>query len=318
MKSFEDLYTDFQTQTKDSSTANLTYGKNQINQTQKIVLGGFRWPFLERTRDLTSTEDGATYELPADCRKVMSVKITVATGTYYDPKPIDDPIAWERLQSRYVGSSDVTQFYYVQDKQLLLWPAMATADLTITVRYRKLVKDLTAANYTTGTITTWTAGADAITGDSTVWTAAFVGRYIRITSDGFWYEIEGRTANTAITTVKPFLGTSIAAGTEAYTIGEMTVIPEAYQDLLLYRPVALYLMANAERDMVRADRYWMMYDGGCERGLSPRVGGTLKRMQNEYFGSEGIYFESSENLENNIQDHNWPPTSVTGETGWGT
>jgi len=256
--------------------------------------------------------DTATYELPADCRKVMTVKITVATGTYYDPKPIDDPIAWERLQSRYVGSSDVTQFYCVKDKQLLLWPAMATAGLTITVRYRKLIKDLVNDRYTTGTITTWANGDDDITGDSTVWTAAFVGRHIRITSDGFWYEIASRSANTAIKTTKLFLGTSIATGTEVYTIGEMPVIPEAYQDLLLYRPVALYLMANAERDMVRADRYWMMYDGGYERGLSSKVGGTLKRMQDEYFGSEGIYFENSEDLDSSIQDHNWPPTNVIG------
>lgn len=315
MKSYYNLYTDFTTQTKDTSTANTAYGKNQINQTQKIVLGGYRWSFLERTRNLTSTADGDTYELLADCRKVMTVKVVVSSSVDYDPKPIEDPIAWERLQSMNVGSSDVTQFYYVQDKQIITWPAIATAGLTIQVRYRKLVKDMTADDYTTGTITTWANGSDAITGSGTTWTSAFIGRHIRVTSDGFWYEIEGRTANTAITTVKPFLGTSITAGSEAYTIGDISVIPEAYQDLLLYRPLALYYMQNG-REATLADRYWMMYDGGFERGLAKSVGGTLKRMQDEYFGkTEGIYFESSEDIDNNIQDQNWPPTHVIGQ-GW--
>ena len=314
MKSFNNLYSEFGVMTKDTATANTTFGKAQINQTQKIVLGGFQWPFLERTRGLTSTANGDTYELPPDCRKVMSVKVTVSASVDYDPKPIDDPIAWEKLQSMNVSASDVTQFYYVLDKQIILWPAISTAGLTITVRYRKLIKDMTADDYTTGSVQAWTNGDDDITGVSTVWTEAMVGRYIRVTSDGLWYEIESRSSNTAIVTVKNFLGTSISSATEAYTIGEMPVIPEAYQDLLLYRPVALYLMANAERDMVRADRYWMMYDGGYERGLSPRVGGTLKRMQDEYFSkTEGMYFESSEDLGSKIIDHNWPPTNVIGQ-----
>src|SRR3990167_7992465 len=169
---------------------------------------------------------------------------------------------------------------------------------------------MTADDYTTGTITTWTNGDDDITGGSTVWTAAMVGRYIRITSDGIWYEIESRSANTAIVTVKNFLGTSIAAGSEAYTIGEMPEIPEGYEDLLLYRPLALYNMAP-QREGALADRYWMMYDGGFERGLSPNVGGMLKRLQNEYFSKEeGISFVGSEDLDSEIKDQNFPPTDV--------
>jgi hypothetical protein len=65
-----------------------------------------------------------------------------------------------------------------------------------------------------------------------------VGKWMRITSvssanggDGLWYEIAGVTDTTHLTLTRVYGGASIAAGSAAYTIGQMPLLPEAFHDL---------------------------------------------------------------------------------------
>ena len=53
----------------------------------------------------------------------------------------------------------------------------------------------TVSAYSTGTLSTSDA---TVTGSSTVWTAAFVGRYIRIGSNTFFHRITARASDTSI------------------------------------------------------------------------------------------------------------------------
>jgi len=71
----------------------------------------------------------------------------------------------------------------------------------------------TVAQYSTGTLST--SGA-TVTGVGTVWTSAFVGRYIRIGSNTFFHRITARASNTSIT-IEEGLPTDAAAGS-TYTI----------------------------------------------------------------------------------------------------
>jgi len=132
---------------------------------------------------------------------------------------------------------------------LNFYPALSSAGNTITVEYHKYPVDMTADDYTTGTITSITNGATTVTGSGTTWTDAMAGRFIRITSDGAWYEISSRTSDTVIELVKPYEGTTLAAATEAYIIGEVSDIPEGFQDTLWYRPVGIYHMMKEDVNM---------------------------------------------------------------------
>lgn len=130
-------------------------------------------------------------------------------------------------------------------------------------------------------------GGTIITGTTTVWTAPMVGRYIRITNtssanngDGFWYEIEAVYDNTHLALSKPYEGTDITAGTAAYTIGQMSPIPESYDIAPIYRATAIWWDSQGEDE--RADKYWNLYDGGQEKsGGSTLVGGILSQMLEE-------------------------------------
>lgn len=70
----------------------------------------------------------------------------------------------------------------------------------------------TVAPYSTGTASI-TNGSSSVTGTTTVWTAAMVGRKVRFGSDTAWYRIATRTSNTAITLENVYQGTTNTTAT---------------------------------------------------------------------------------------------------------
>lgn len=295
MKSFQEIYTELQDQTGDDSSAQLTIFKRHINDTQHLVLGNHSWKFLEFTANMTTVADTGRYEIPANVRKIQHV-VTLDSNSEVDQivDPVEDPDFWEHLQRRNSSSSDITQYFYVEGNDLLIWPNFSTAGLTIRARGRKSVVDMSLDDYNTGTITSVANGDTALVGSSTSWNGRKpVGeQWIRIdytTGDLRWYKVSSIDSDTAITLEKNYLGTSIAAATESYTLGEMPVIPEAYQNILFYRPMALYYMKL--ENMAMADHYWTMYDGGYELGRAKRPGGLVYQMIQEQLGAvDSKYF----------------------------
>lgn len=288
MKSFNTLHASIQRRTGDENSDKLTQIKEDINQTNQLVLGSYAFKFLEATTDITTTASNGRYELGNDVRKIISV-ITSPDGgtTIYTPEPVEDPTFWEYLQSLNRGDSDITQYYYQEGNDLLVWPDYATASDTITVRYRRKQGELSRDDYTTGTITSITNGAKALVGDSTSWLGRKpVGeQWIRIDytdGDYAWYRVATIGGDTSITLEKPYQGTTIAAATETYTLGEFSIIPGQFHDLLLARPLALYYDSMEQTTL--SARYWRMYDGGFEAGLSSDLGGLLKKLIEEDSG----------------------------------
>jgi len=179
---------------------------------------------------------------------------------------------------------------------------ISTSGNAITLRGRLNVRELSIADYTAGTIVSIAAQGTAIVGSGTTFTADMVGRYIQITpttaangGDGMWYEIGSYTSATQIGLVKPYEGTAISAGTATYTIGQVPVIPEAYQNAIEYRTTALFW--QNQNDLTRAKTYWMLYDGGNEAGYSRDYGGLISQMlSNEGETEEGSYIPPAGNM----------------------
>ena len=304
MKSFNEIYQELQDITGDDSPAQLTIFKRWINDTDKLVSAKAPFLCMETTATKTTVASQEGYQLPNTIQKIRSVKVTLSGGTIYRPRPVEDPRYWEYLQSLQAGDSDATRLFMKQGNQILLWPEPATTGSTITIRGRRRLRDLSLADYTTGTIVTATLADETIVGSGTSWATGSVGNWIRIdytTGDFQWYEISSITDTTNLELVKPYEGTSIAAGSETYTIGEFSYIPGEYHPLLFYRPLALYY-AGLEKS-VNATMYWRMYDGGKEAGLSDRTGGILKNMMTEELSrNEGVYVEPLQTEELSIED----------------
>jgi len=285
---------------------------SNINDSIRTIcnLQGGKLRFLEATKDMYTVANQEGYQIPNGFRKLIDLMIYSDDGvdsrsTIYSPEMVFDPTKWKRILQYRMGTQDVPYFTYVENQKYYIQPIPATTGNLIRLRGRLQTNDLTIPDYTTGTIVSVANGGTAVVGSGTTWTEDMVGRYIQITQttaanggDGFWYEIGGWTDATHVSLLKPYEGTDIVAGAAAYTIGQCSVIPAAYDVGIVYRSTALYW--DNQGDLERAKTWWLRYDGGMEAGYQKEYGGLMLQMlSNEGETEEGSYvppFASTTNL----------------------
>lgn len=217
------------------------------------MLGATDWPFLEKQFSISTVASQQSYDLPGDYDKAISVTLTVGT-TQYRPKEVTSQHDWEFVNSTTGITSDVPQFFYPLAGKIYFWPTpSSTTSNAITLTYKKQVRDLSVADYTTGSCVSITQGAKALVGTGTTWTPQMAGRFLRITysdtansGDGLWYEIAAAPTSTTITLSRPYIGTTIAAGTAAYAIAQVPPIPEKYQKTAVYYAAAQYWIKEGD------------------------------------------------------------------------
>lgn len=242
MKSYTTLRNLYGSLTNNVESANLTLGDQLINDSIRTILGkSISWKFLETsaTQDTVASQQG--YFKPYDCDKIIAIKVANGSVEYMlsQIKSRDD---FNLLTDIDLESDYITHFY-VDDRKVLLYPTPDTSGNDITIYYKKRVIDLANADYTTGTISVTNASA-TVTGSGTTFTAAMVGRYLKVNNDGYWYKITGYTSATVITLEQAFQGTTVAGAN--YTIGEMSVLPENYQEAPVYSAVSQYWFLNKQ------------------------------------------------------------------------
>ena len=243
-----------------------------MNMCEKRIIASRDWDFLWRQYTKTTVAQQQAYNLPAYTRTPQSVYVTV--GSYrYSPIEVGTREEWDTLNDVAVYS-DITTHYFVYDGQVQLYPIPSTASNTITFNSRRVARDLTRPDYTTGTITTVaTSGVTTtVTGASTVWTTAMIGRYIRIdqsdlaltlSGDGFWYEIASVPSATTLTLTRPYGGTAIATATATYTIAEVSLIPEPHDMLPIYEALKVYY-TSVDPDATKAREYAGFFTEGYD------------------------------------------------------
>lgn len=315
MKTYSTLLSDYQKFTKNSSSDNQTFGAQMLNDSIRTVcnLQGGKLRFLEATKDLYTVANQEGYLIPNGFRKLIDVYIYSGSGVstsdvIYSPQMLFDPIRWKRVLQQKLGYGNVPYFTYIENQTLKIQPIPSETGNLIRLRGRLQTRDLTIPDYTTGSIVSVANAGTAVVGTGTTWTADMVGRYIQITNttaanggDGFWYQIGTFTDATHIGLLKPYEGTSIVAGTAAYTIGQCSVIPEAYDIAPVLRAAAIYWGINnpSSPNTKLSEYYWRQYDGGNEMGLSDTYGGLIGQMlANEGETEEGSYVPPSSSIQN--------------------
>lgn len=307
MKTYSQNISQLQSISQNSTDTALVNFKIWYNQSLRVIasIRNGRWKWLETTKDVLTVADQRTYQIPNKFRKLVDLYVTVGTdpnSTIYMPRPIFDPGKWKAVLAARLGTSEVPYFYYVENDKVQIAPIPANTGDVITMRGRLDLADDLIDDYTTGSIVSIANGTTTVTGTGTTWTTSMAGRYIQITEsdsankgDGFWYEIASVTSATVLELTKKYEGTSIAAGTAAYTIGQVSPIPEAYQDAPLFRTLALYWGQHG--DATRSKMYWGMYDGGKEAGFSNTYGGLICEMLEESGETvEGAYISPNDNI----------------------
>lgn len=286
------------------------------NDSRRTVAGlnGGKWPWLEIEETALTVADQEYVDIPNHIRRVITARqrngATVGS-VVYPIRLVFDQQKWDAIIAMLLGTSNVPFWGYQRENRLYIQPIPSTSDEQVMLRGRIKLRDLNIADYTTGSVVTATTDSKAIVGTGTTWTTSMAGRYLRITEtnaanggDGYWYRIESVQSATTLTLSKPYQGTSIAAGTAAYTLGQVTYEPETYHMAPIYRAAAQWW--DMKEDMVLSQRYWRLYDGGVEAGLSKEYGGLIGQMLEEANESmEGNYI--SPTSRDGIGRSNWPP-----------
>ena len=209
------------------------------------------------TADITTVGVQA-YPIPANVSKVKNDTITVGQ-LVYTPAPIQSIQEWTMLNAL-PYTSDIPNYFYIYNNQVLFWPIPSTSGNVITINYKGRVPDLTFADYSTGTLSGIAAGSNAITGVATAWNSTgayplntdltYFNLFIKITpptGDGIWYQIERFISDTSLLLKSP-IQNAPSTTASSYVIGQLPLLQEDFHDMLVYGSLMTYFSSIVDND----------------------------------------------------------------------
>ena len=243
------------------NTDHLTLGYKNINMGNKKLEVAMGMPPMQEERTYSTLTSTNQYPLPERFIKMEELYVLDSSGQrhYADPEYSED--AWRGYMTRpNAVVSDFLTNVFVRPglHKFEVFPTFATASLTMTMIYSSFTKDLSAADYTTGTVAI-TNGGTAVTGSGTTFTAAMVGRWLKPTTDGNWYKISAYTSATSITLLMPYQGTTVT--TDTFVIGELPRTPEGTHELAVDYALWLHFL-GPKRDKDMATTYENLWKEG--------------------------------------------------------
>ena len=270
MKSFTELQNLFGSLVNNTSASNLTLGNQLMNDAYRRICASFDWPFLIAQTTISTSAGTQFYDLPYNYDRLIDVDVTQGS-TRYTPLLAPSQDFWSRLNMNTNVQSNIPSYFFVLNGRIGFYPIPSTTTSgAISVSYRQRIPNLSVADYTTGTVAV-TNGSTTVTGSGTSWSAPMAGRWIKIdqsntggaSGDGIWYQISSVTNSTTIVLAKAYSGTTVT-GSGTYTIGDVSLLPEAYQDLPVYWAAYVYF-SSVQPERNQSPLFKQMYDENLAR-----------------------------------------------------
>lgn len=267
MRTYSSYVADFTNFTNNTSTDNQAFGIKLVNDALRYLVGVFF--FNEATYTVPGgTIAGTTaYTLPFNNKQVINTTVLIGS-VLWQPTEVSTRKAYDALNV-IPFQNDFPQYYYIYNNQLLILPTPASNADPITINYKRRIRDLSAADYATGTLT-MTNASTAVVGSGTSWTTNMAGRWLNVplttsnttSGDDEWYQIASVTNATNLVLNNQYQGGSTTGS--SYIIGEVPILPEDFQDLPLYRACYVY-HTTIQHDEEKAKYFKMLYDEGYAR-----------------------------------------------------
>ena len=249
-KSFQSLYEDCQSLSSDDDAASLAFFKTKLNEGISKCYAVLNAEYFYASATDATVDGQSSYPLPYNCGKVHSLKVAVSpTEKYVTLEFPGDENSWIALTESGTSESAYPTYFFVKRDTYEIYPASSTDSYTMTIRYQLIPTQLTADDSATSTIKTLANAGTTVTSNAAAFTAAMVDRMFRIDADYNWYRIASYTSTTVIELAREYAGTAIAAGTSTYTIGEMSMIPEPYQDAPIDYALFMYYLLKKKPDL---------------------------------------------------------------------
>jgi hypothetical protein len=190
------------------------------------------WNFNKSYKAYTTAASQKEFEKPYNAAKITRVYVYTG-GVWYVPKEIKSDTLWQKINYVTV-TADVPNFWFVNNEtgNIEIYPTHSSAGDTVRIYFTKRVRDLSVADYTTGTLTT-VVNDQTITGAGTTWVGRMVGRWLKITSTvedigDMWFEIESVTDTTHLE-IKENMPVALAGA--SYTIAEMIPFMDGFENI---------------------------------------------------------------------------------------
>lgn len=264
MLTFNNIYSDTQSTVGDTSATTLTLIKRWINIGAKRFGAVLNREWRNTNKTFSVVADQQFYQTPEDCIRLKSIIITVGSIDY-PLKEVESEDTWNDL-NRYNStetSSIPTHFYVRGNDEFGIYPVpSASISSGGKINYERRMRDMSQADYTTGSVTV-TNGSAAVVGSGTTFTALMVGRSLKLddaSGDGMWYKIATFTDTTHITLENTYAGSTTAGA--SFAIGELPDIPEEYHESLVdYASYRCYLR---RKDKSLYTDFKVLYEGALK------------------------------------------------------
>lgn len=246
---------------------NMIWGLEELNQSLRYLTTKFY--FNERSYTTTTTTN-QFYNLPPQVKKLINVTVLIGS-TLWQPKECPSREYWDYLNT-ITFNQDYPSFFFVFNGQVGLWPVPSSAGNTITMNYKIRLADLSMQDVTSTTASTTVS----ITTNTTTITAAgaafknwMIGQWIRVphsstnsaNGDNQWYQIDSVTSSTVLVLKNKYTGATVTGAN--FTIGEVPLLPEDYQDLPLFRMAYIYYTTRFF-DEEKSAKYEKLYNDGYD------------------------------------------------------
>lgn len=264
MISFTKQQTIFGDLSQNTSAANLARGAYLANIEHRYLLQ--KYFNNEGSYTINTFAQQQFYKMPPNYSKLKTVTITIG-NLQYTPTEILTRQEWDNLNVfPYYG--DIPNNYYIypggdHGGQIGIWPIPSSNGNTITFNYKFRIPDLSLADYSTGTVSV-NNGSTTITGSGTSWTpttnSGLESRWIQISEtkgDNLWYQVASVNSATQITLYQAYQGITVSGG--SYTLGQMPILNEDFQDMLIWKPLIFYFSSIVDNKTKKSE-FQGMYD----------------------------------------------------------
>ena len=219
LQTAQDLCVDATSTTTTSLSDTQTFLTNQINTTVQYLFGlvkNYKSQPLPRT--FSTVVDQDFYHFPPGLLSIDS--LTIAIGDIQKPlKVVSSVDQWNKLRE-IPNTGDFPEYYFPRQSDFGIWPTPSIAR-TGTLVGNYLPSRMTVEDYTDGTVAV-SQNSRTVTGTTTVFTSAMVGRYFcQADSNGVavgnFYRISAFTSSTEIT-LETFFEEGTITGSKYITV----------------------------------------------------------------------------------------------------
>lgn len=251
---------------------NISWAKEQVNDALRYLTTRYFWN--ETSTTLTTVQGQQFYNLPGNIDKFINITITIG-NVLWQPQECSSRRLWDALNVIQF-QQEFPYYYYIYGNQVGIWPTPTNSTDTITINYKHRIIDLSIddiTNSTTGNTITVTNGTTTLVATTSGTTNSFFhwmagNASIRIpfanssaSGDNQWYPIASVTSGTTAFLANPYSGAT-AAGC-GFTIGQIPLLMETYQDLPLYRMGYTYYTTRFP-DGAKSELYSKLWEDGIK------------------------------------------------------